>query len=181
VSEPPNSDVVVEAHDLTKDYVATVGLEALNLTVERGEVLGFLGPNGAGKSTAIRCLLDLIRPTRGWAKIFGCHPSDPVSRLRIGYLPGELTLDERFSRQQMLDFLGKLRSDGKPVDRKRQGELCERLRLPQVDLVRVLRDDSRGTKQKIGLVSAFQHDPDLLILDDRPRPTRARGLLRVTA
>jgi beta-exotoxin I transport system ATP-binding protein len=158
--------IVVEAHDLTKDYGVTVGLEGLNLSVESGEVLGFLGPNGAGKTTAIRCLLDLIRPTRGWAKVFGGDPADPATRLRVGYLPGELALDERFTGQQMLDFLGRLRTDGKPVDPRRQGELCERLRLPPLDLARLLRDDSRGTKQKIGLVSAFQHDPDLLILDE---------------
>lgn len=157
---------VVEARDLTKHYGTTVGLEGLDLKVERSEVLGFLGPNGAGKTTAIRLLLDLIRPTRGLARIFGMEPSDPRARQRIGYLPGELTLDERFTGQQMLDFLGELSLDRKPVSRHRQGELCERLRLPHRDLVRLLRDDSRGTKQKIGLVAAFQHDPDLLILDE---------------
>ncbi len=160
------STPVIEAHDLTKHYGDAVGLEALDLAVEQGEILGFLGPNGAGKTTTIRCLLDLIRPTRGSATIFGGSPSDPAVRLRIGYLPGELALDERFTGEQMLDFLGRLRPDGKPVDPKRRRELCERLRLPHADLVRILRDDSRGTKQKIGLVSAFQHDPELLILDE---------------
>ncbi len=157
---------VVEARDLTKHYGTAVGLEGLDLKVERSEVLGFLGPNGAGKTTAIRLLLDLIRPTRGLARIFGMAPSDPRARQRVGYLPGELALDERFTGQQMLDFLGTLNLDREPVSRRRQGELCERLRLPHRDLVRLLRDDSRGTKQKIGLVAAFQHDPDLLILDE---------------
>jgi ABC-2 type transport system ATP-binding protein len=157
---------VVETKDLTKRYGEAVGLEGLNLTVERSEVLGFLGPNGAGKTTTIRLLLDLIRPTRGLARIFGMEPADPRARQRVGYLPGELALDDRFTGQQMLDFLGSLSLDHKPVSRHRQDELCERLLLPHRDRNRLLRDDSRGTKQKIGLVAAFQHDPDLLILDE---------------
>ena len=157
----------VEARDLTKHYGAAVGLEALELRVEAGEVLGFLGPNGAGKTTTIRLLLDLIRPTRGEARLFGQPPGDPALRARIGYLPGELALDERFSGHRMLDFLDALRPpDAPPCDPARRGVLCERLRLTEADLARVIRDNSRGTKQKIGLVAAFQHDPELLILDE---------------
>lgn len=159
------TDPIVRIDGLTKHYGDYVGLHDLTLTVDAGEVLGFLGPNGAGKTTTIRCLLDLIRPTRGRATLFGLPPGDPSVRSRIGYLPGELALDERFTGQQMLDFLGRLRL-GRPVDSARQDALCEHLRLTRSDRDRVIRDDSRGTKQKIGLVAAFQHDPELLILDE---------------
>lgn len=158
---------VIETRDLTKHYGGTVGLESLNLTVEPGEVLGFLGPNGAGKTTTIRLLLDLIRPTRGTATVFGQATRTTAIRARIGYLPGELVLDARLTGRRMLAFLDSLRPrDAAPCDPKTRDRLCERLRLTTKDLDRVIRDDSRGTKQKIGLVSALQHDPDLLVLDE---------------
>jgi beta-exotoxin I transport system ATP-binding protein len=160
-------DPVIEAHDLTKHYGRTVGLEGLDLTVERGEVFGFLGPNGAGKTTTIRLLLDLIRPTRGEVRLFGRPASDPLSRARVGYLPGELQLDERLTGRRMLDYLDGLRPRGSaPADPRRRAELCERLGLTAADLGRLVRDDSHGTKQKVGLVSAFERDPDLLVLDE---------------
>jgi len=158
---------VVELSGLSKDYGGGVGLHALDLELQAGEVLGFLGPNGAGKTTTIRLALDLIRPTRGTARLFGRPAGEPGLRRRVGYLPGELTLDERLTAEQMLRFLDALRPAGTPpADPRRRAELCERLRLPPSDLSRVLRDDSRGTRQKVGLVAAFQHDPDLLVLDE---------------
>jgi ABC-2 type transport system ATP-binding protein len=158
---------VLETRDLTKHYGATVGLEGLDLTVERGEVMGFLGPNGAGKTTTIRLLLDLIRPTRGSALLFGRPTRHWGVRTRIGYLPGELSLDERLTGRRMLDLLDAMRPRGTaPCDRRRRAALCERLLLTDADLDRIIRDDSRGTKQKIGLVGAVQHDPDLLVLDE---------------
>ncbi len=161
------TQTVIEARDLTKHYGDTVGVEALDLIVERGEVFGFLGPNGAGKTTTIRLLLDLIRPTRGEALVLGRSPRDPSVRTSIGYLPGELSLDERLTGHEMLRFLDALRPDtARPAAPQRRAELCERLYLTPADLARPIRDDSRGTKQRIGLVSAFQHDPDLLILDE---------------
>lgn len=162
-----NTSPVIETRDATKHYGETVGLEGLDLEVFAGEVFGFLGPNGSGKSTTIRLLLDLIRPTRGEVFLFGESPRDPSVRGRIGYLPGELTLDNRMTATQILEFLDDLRpQDSPPVDPMRRAELCERMRLTAADLNRVIRSDSRGTKQKIGLISCFQHDPDLLILDE---------------
>ncbi len=158
---------VVETRDLSKHYGPTVGLDGLELVVERGEVLGFLGPNGAGKTTTIRLLLDLIRPTRGEARLFGRAARDPDVRRSVGYLPGELALDGRLTARKMLAFLDRLRDPrDPPADPRRRDALCERLRLSDADLDRVLRDDSRGTKQKVGLVAAFQRDPELLVLDE---------------
>jgi ABC-2 type transport system ATP-binding protein len=165
------AELVVEARDLTKHYGSSVGLEGLDLEVEGGEVLGFLGPNGAGKTTTIRLLLDLIRPTRGEARLFGQPASEHGVRARIGFLSGELTLDEHVNGRQLLEFVDRLRPAGAPpCDPKRRAELCERLRLSGADLERRIGDDSRGTKQKIGLVAAMQRNPELLVLDE---PTTA--------
>ncbi|MFQ6047210.1 MAG: ATP-binding cassette domain-containing protein [Gemmatimonadales bacterium] len=103
---------VIEARDLTKYYGETVGVEGLRFTVEPGEVFGFLGPNGSGKTTTIRLLLDLIRPARGDAVLFGGSPRDVIVGGRVGYLPGELTLDERLTGRQMLEFPDELRAPG---------------------------------------------------------------------
>jgi ABC-2 type transport system ATP-binding protein len=158
---------VIEVRDLTKLYGATVGVDGVDLVVERGEVFGFLGPNGAGKTTTIRLLLDLIRPTRGEVRVFGRPANDAPVRARIGYLPGELVLDGRFTGTQTLRFLDALRPAGvAPAPRDRRGELCERFGLSASDLARRVRDYSRGMKQKLGLVAALQHDPDLLVLDE---------------
>ncbi|MCB9896730.1 MAG: ABC transporter ATP-binding protein [Planctomycetes bacterium] len=158
---------VLHTRGLTKRYGATLALDALDLSVEAGEVFGFLGPNGAGKTTTIRLLLDLIRPTSGEALLFGRPPRDPAVRARIGYLPGDLVLDPRLSGSAMLDVLDALRGRGAPPgDARRRAELCERLLLDARDLARPVREASRGTRQKMGLVAAFQHDPELLVLDE---------------
>jgi len=157
----------VELSDLTKHYDSTVGLDGLDLSVEPGEVVGLLGPNGAGKTTALRLLLGLQVPTRGTVSLFGLPPRHPAARLNVGYLPGELSLDELFTGAEMLRFVARLRPrTAAPVDEQRRAELCERLGLNGDDLSRVIRDNSRGTKQKIGLVAAIQHDPALLVLDE---------------
>ena len=88
---------VITAEDLTKSYGDGVGLDGLDLEVQPGEVFGFLGPNGSGKTTTIRLLLDLIRPSRGRAKLFGQSTRLPGVRSRVGYLPGDLVLDERLT------------------------------------------------------------------------------------
>jgi ABC-2 type transport system ATP-binding protein len=161
----------IETKGLTKRYGATVGIEALDLSVEAGEVFGFLGPNGAGKTTTIRLLLDLIRPTAGESLVLGRRPGDLDARARTGYLPGELALDGGMTGRRTLEFLGRLRGAGRPpVDPRRRDDLCDRLGLAGADLDRAVRTYSRGTKQKLGLVAAFQHDPDVLILDE---PTTA--------
>ena len=154
---------VLETRDLTHYYGATVGVEGLDLAVEAGEVFGFLGPNGAGKTTTIRLLLDLIRPTRGAASLFGRSAGDPTVRARVGYLPGELVLDGRLTGAETLAFLDSLGPSPDPTHRR---ELCRRLGLTPDDLRRRVREYSRGMKQKLGLVAAFQHNPELLILDE---------------
>lgn len=158
---------VIEVRGLTKHYGSTVGLDGLDLTVERGEVFGFLGPNGAGKTTTIRLLLDMIRPTRGSVSLFGRPSRDSGVRARVGYLPGELVLDERLTGAQNLEFLSRLAPRrGAQVDPKRRREICDRLGLARDDLRRPVRGYSRGMKQKVGLTAAMESDPDLLVLDE---------------
>jgi ABC-2 type transport system ATP-binding protein len=153
---------VVRTEDLTKYYRSRRGLEGLAIEVNAGEVFGYLGPNGAGKTTTIRILLDLIRPSRGRAEVLGGDPGrDGVAiRRRIGYLPGELVFDSRERVDAFLRFLGEQRGG---VSFRRITELAERLEL---DLSRQIKSLSKGNKQKVGLVQAFMHDPELLILDE---------------
>jgi ABC-2 type transport system ATP-binding protein len=152
---------VVEARSLTKSYGQHRGIVGLDFTVARGAVFGLLGPNGAGKTTTIRLLLDLIRPTSGSVRVFGTDPrTEPALRRRIGYLPGDLRLYERLTGRAQLAYFAGLRGlDGLG----RAEELAERL---DVELDRPLKTLSKGNRQKVGIVQAFMHDPELLILDE---------------
>jgi ABC-2 type transport system ATP-binding protein len=153
---------IIQTEQLTKSYGAHRGIIDVDLAVEQGEVFGFLGPNGAGKTTTIRVLLDLIRPTSGRAMVFGIESSaDPVAiHRRVGYIPGEFTLYDRLTGGQTLTYFANLRGG---VDRAYQQQLVERF---DINPSRRFKELSKGNKQKIGLVIALQHRPDLLILDE---------------
>jgi ABC-2 type transport system ATP-binding protein len=154
----------IRTQGLTKHYGQVRALEALDLEVQAGEIFGFLGPNGAGKSTLIRTLLGYLHPTAGGATVLGL---DIVSgsvdiRRRVGYLPGGISLYDSLSGADALDYLNDLQ--GRPATRR--DELCERLQMPPSVLKRRVRDYSRGMRQKIGVIQALQHDPELAILDE---------------
>jgi ABC-2 type transport system ATP-binding protein len=139
-------------------------LEDLSIAVHEGEIFGFLGPNGAGKSTMIRLLLGYLHPTSGSATVFGLDSvRDTVAiRRRVGYLPGGIALYDSLSGERLLDYLGDL--TGHPSVRR--PELLDRLELSARTLRRPVRDYSRGMRQKIGIIQALQHDPELAILDE---------------
>ncbi len=153
---------IIEIEQLTKSYGSHRGIIDVDLDVGQGEVFGFLGPNGAGKTTTIRVLLDLIRPTSGRARVFGIDSTaDPVAiHRRIGYIPGEFTLYDRLSGRQTLQYFANLRGG---VDAAYQGSLIERF---DFDPSRRFKEYSKGNKQKVGVIIALQHRPDLLILDE---------------
>ncbi|GAA2637306.1 ABC transporter ATP-binding protein [Actinomadura fulvescens] len=152
----------IELDHLSKDYGTRRGLADLSLQVRSGEVFGYLGPNGAGKSTTIRLLLDLIRPTSGTARVLGLDPRGDAVRLhrRIGYLAGDFVVDGRQKAGECLTFLAGLRGG---VPAHRIAALAERLEL---DLDARIKSLSKGNRQKVGLVQAFMHQPELLILDE---------------
>ncbi len=153
---------VILTQALTKTYGIHRGITELDLDVQEGEIFGFLGPNGAGKTTTMRVLLDLIRPTSGRAEVFGIETTaDPVAiHRRVGYLPGEFDLYDRLTGADTLTYFANLRGG---VDRVYVAALIERLDL---DPSRRFREYSKGNKQKVGLIVALQHKPDLLILDE---------------
>jgi ABC-2 type transport system ATP-binding protein len=156
------ADLAIHTEELTKRYGRRRGLAGLDLSVATGEVYGFLGPNGAGKTTTIRLVLDLIRPTSGRVELLGGDPRrDGVAlRRRVGYLPGDFTVDGRQTSLELLTYLGNLRGG---VPRAAITALAERLEL---DLTARIRSLSKGNRQKVGLVQAFMHTPELLILDE---------------
>ena len=139
-------------------------LEDLTIAVREGEIFGFLGPNGAGKSTTIRLLLGFLHPSAGSATVLGLDiVRDSVAiRSRVGYLPGGIALYDSLSGERLLDYLGAL--TGRPSTRR--AELLDRLELSGRTLARPVRDYSRGMRQKIGIIQALQHDPELAILDE---------------
>ena len=153
---------IIRTERLTKAYGPHRGIIDVDLSVEQGEVFGFLGPNGAGKTTTIRTLLDLIRPTSGRAFVFDIETTaDPVSiHRRVGYVPGEFALYDRLTGGQTLAYFANLRGG---VDTAYQASLIERF---EIDPSRRFKELSKGNKQKIGLVIALQHRPELLILDE---------------
>ncbi len=153
---------IIQIENLTKSYGAHRGIVDVDLEVGDGEAFGFLGPNGAGKTTTIRVLLDHLRPTSGRALVFGIETTvDPVSiHRRIGYLPGEFTLYDKLTGGQTIEYFANLRGG---VDPAYQADLVARL---DVDPSRKFKEYSKGNKQKIGLIVALQHRPDLLMLDE---------------
>jgi ABC-2 type transport system ATP-binding protein len=159
-------DSAIHVDGLTKYYGPVVGVEDLSFQVERGEVYGFLGANGAGKTTTMRLLLDLLRPTRGSARVLGadCHRDSRKCRRWIGYLPGELPIYPDLTAAGYLKYLASL--DDRPVPPKYLDELLARFDVSGVDLGRRLRDQSHGMKQKIGIVQALMAQPPVLILDE---------------
>ena len=153
---------VIEARGLQKKYGKHLAVDGIGLRVERGSVFGLIGPNGAGKTTTLRMLVDIIRPTAGELKVLGSVPrrSGIALRRRIGYLPGELKLAERVQGGTLLRHLAQISG---PVEPGRIETLAERLGL---DLSRPVRALSKGNRQKLGLIQAFMHRPELLILDE---------------
>src|SRR5262245_50393174 len=180
----PVSDApAIETVGLSKTYHGSVeALVGLDLRVERREVFGYLGPNGAGKSTTIRLLLGLIHPTGGRASLFGrdAHSDGVEARREVGYLPGDLRLADRLTGREQLDSLARLRGH---ADMEFRAELLDRLR---VDVDRPIRQLSKGNRQKLGIVQAFMHRPDLVVLDeptsglDPLLQAEVRSLLRET-
>ncbi|MEJ3747383.1 ABC transporter ATP-binding protein [Actinomycetes bacterium KLBMP 9797] len=156
------ADLAINTENLVKTYGRNRGLVGLNLEVRAGEVYGFLGPNGAGKSTTIRILLDLIRPTSGRVTVLGADPRahGVALRRRIGYLAGDFVVDGRQTGRELLTYLGNLRGG---VPRARIAELADRLDL---DLNRKIKGLSKGNRQKVGVIQAFMHEPELFVLDE---------------
>ena len=156
-------NLVIMARGLQKSYGRIRALRGVDLEVERGALFGFLGPNGAGKTTTIRCLLDLIRPNAGEIRVLGLDPqADPVSvRSRTGYLPGELSMEDSLKVEGQLRYYNDLR--GNKIDQGYVRELAGRLDL---DLSMPIKNLSKGNKQKVGVVQALMHRPELLLLDE---------------
>jgi len=166
---------VIETVALTKHYggarfpprrrVEQVrALTNLSISVEEGEIFGFLGPNGAGKTTTIRLLLGFLHPTSGEASVLGhdVRQDNLAIRRATGYLPGGIALYDTMSGEQVLDYLARLYGREAPL----RAELADRLEMSARTLKRMVRDYSRGMRQKIGIIQALQHDPELAILDE---------------
>jgi ABC-2 type transport system ATP-binding protein len=152
----------ISTSGLSKDYGEGHGLFDLGLQVERGEIFGFLGPNGSGKSTTMRLLLDLIRPTSGTATVLGLdvHKESLEIRRRVGFLPGDFAVYPKLSGRDVLEYFADLRGG---VETRVRDELADRF---DAQLDRPVGDLSTGNRQKIGLIQAFMHQPELLVLDE---------------
>ena len=156
-----SDSLAVECRSLCKTFGKLKAVDNLDLEVRPGEVVGLIGPNGAGKSTTIRILLGLSIPTSGTARVLGLDPRRSLAaRKKIGYAPGELRLDERFTVEQTFDLWGALR---RGIDRRYRSELVDRL---GVDTTKKVGSLSTGNRRKIALVGALMGRPDLLILDE---------------
>jgi ABC-2 type transport system ATP-binding protein len=165
------NDVIVETRKLTKIYrdfwgrQKKVALRALNLQVYRGEIFGLLGPNGSGKTTTIKLLLGLLFPTDGEALVFNQAAADVTKNERIGYLPEESYLYRFLNAEETLDFYGRLFKLAPDTRRARAQKLIDTVGL-SADKKRVLKEYSKGMRQRIGLAQALINDPELVILDE---------------
>ena len=166
-----SGEVIVETRKLTKVYRDFWGrqkhtaLRALNIEIKKGEIFGLLGPNGSGKTTTIKLLLGLLFPTDGEAFVFGKPAADVTKNERIGYLPEESYLYRFLNAEETLDFYGRLFNMDAKTRNQRSKEWIERVGLTS-NRKRILKEYSKGMRQRIGLAQAMINDPDLVILDE---------------
>jgi ABC-2 type transport system ATP-binding protein len=155
---------IVVFDKLTKKYGQHLGIQDLSFTIEEGEIFGFLGPNGAGKTTTIRLMLDLIKPSSGTVRIFGkeVRKHSYEIRKKMGYLPGNFTPYDKMTGEEFLRFSRQIRDLKDPID----PSLFNRLELSLKDQQKKIREYSQGMKQKLGIIHAIAHHPDLIILDE---------------
>lgn len=158
-----NTDLApLKITNFTKRYGKFRGVDSINIELKHGEVFGFLGPNGAGKSTAIRTILNFMSPSEGTIKVFGMDSVQDYIKIKenLGYLAGDIAIYENMTGRKLLKYLTAL---GKNTDWNYVEELVSRL---DASLDRPLKTLSKGNKQKIGLIQAFMHKPELIVLDE---------------
>jgi ABC-type multidrug transport system, ATPase component len=156
-----NKKSIISVQNLTKDYGNNQGVFDVSFDIKKGEIFGFLGPNGAGKTTTVRNLLGFIKSDNGACSILGmdCWKKPNEIQKHIGYVAGEIALPDSITGQKLIELVSKMRN----VTLKRANELCEYFDInPNVKIKRM----SKGMKQKIALVIAFMHDPDIILLDE---------------
>jgi len=158
-----NDQEVIWVKDLTKYYGNHLGIKNINFEVNRGEIFGFLGPNGAGKTTTIRLLLDLLKPNSGSVELLGQKlPEDSLDiRRKTGYLPGDFTAYQHLTVKEFLDFITAIRN----LPKNPKFKLIDRLSFRN-NLNQKIKHLSHGNRQKLGIIQAFIHDPELVILDE---------------
>jgi ABC-2 type transport system ATP-binding protein len=155
-------DVAIETKGLSKYYGKTMALAPLNLSVKKGEILGYLGPNGAGKTTTIRTMLGLIKPTSGRAEIFGVESQKDTTEAHkhLAYIPGESAFWPNLTGEETLHLLGSISGQ---VDKKYKEKLIKRF---QFDPSKKVRTYSKGNRQKINIIAALMTRADLLVMDE---------------
>lgn len=151
---------VVDIRGLTKRFGSLTAVDSLDLHVNPGEIYGLLGPNGAGKTTTIRSLLGFLNPSAGSVRLLGSSPRETAPRRRVGYVSGDVILDRGLKARDLLKWYGDLRGGVAP---EKVDVLCDRLAL---DPTRKIGELSTGNRQKVAIVQALMHDPDVLILDE---------------
>ena len=169
-----SEEIVINVEHLAKNYGDTVALRDLSFTVRKGEVFGLLGPNGAGKTTTVKILIGLLKPTAGFVRVFGYDPvENPIEvKKRVGYVPEEVTLYESLTVKEFLDFVVSVRDCDVSVE-KRINALLEAFDVREY-YEYPISSLSQGTKQKVAIIAAMVHKPQLLILDEPLKGLDAR-------
>ena len=165
---------IINASKLCKRYGEHEVLRSIDLDIQPGRLVGFLGPNGAGKTTTIRILLGLLRATSGAAQLMSmdCYRDGKTIRKQVGYLPGDVHFYSNLTGRSTLEFMQRVRG----VDCR--SEVARLQTAFDLELDRKVRKYSTGMRQKLGLIQALMHRPELLILDE---PTSALDpLVRIT-
>ncbi|MGZ5456236.1 MAG: ABC transporter ATP-binding protein [Thermoanaerobaculia bacterium] len=157
---PPSA---LEVSNVRKAFGAITAVDGISFSIEPGEIFGYLGPNGAGKTTTLRIIGDLVRNDEGDVRILGRSHREAAARHAVGFLPGELKLWGSMRAGDLLDAVARFRPDRPPALRP---HLLEILEVGEDVLRKRIKFASHGTKQKIGIIAAMQHDPDLVLLDE---------------